>query len=231
MITSSLNKNDADKNYYSWKRNPQSISLTEEEESLRKDLHDLFQETLDETGIEDGTKKVQSYQIDLHFGLKLYELLNEKYKLNIRMASDNGFWRYLSVNIAPDLVYKRWGDNEARFWKQNNRIWLKTLWWYVHLSWQGDVESTRAVLLDNTTDHVVQLVERAGPSGYRVDFTRSLMRLYDSKKRNLPQDMFRKVLKLNTAMVKTIEPALYSEGEEAYVRDLFAYFERHQRRL
>ena len=231
MITGTLNKNDADKNYYSWKKNPGSISLTDEEKAIREDLLLIFQETLDETGIEEESRKIQSYQIDLYFGLKLYQLLNNKYNVNIRTASDNGFWRYLSVNIIPDLVHKRWGDNDARFWKNNNRVWLKTLWWYIYLSWQGDMESTKQVLTGNTTDHVVQLVERAGVSGYRVDFTRSLMRIYDRKKSSLPQDMFRKVLKLNTAMVKTIEPALYAEGEEAYVRDLFSYFERNQREI
>lgn len=167
----------------------------------------------------------KEYLYDVSLAVPLYRLLTTKYGMAERHASNDGIWRYISIKVVPDLVLKRWGYKDARFWKESRRIWLKALWWYVHLSWQGDSLSTQKILAANTTDILVQLVERPGPQGYRVSVCREIMKklaaIPSVKNRAV---LFRKIMVLNTARLKVVEPALCNEGEEGYVRQLFAYF-------
>ena len=91
---------------------------------------------------------------------------------------------------------------------------------------QGDEESTREILKDNSTDEILQLVDRCGRDGYRVDLYREIMKQYaemDVTERRKDQ-VFRKMMVLNTAKVQVIEPALVDGGEIKYVDDLCVYF-------
>ncbi|MGP4106769.1 hypothetical protein [Virgibacillus sp. L01] len=174
---------------------------------------------------EAGTNK-KDYLYDLRFGIELYLLLGEKYNFNLRQASDDEVWIYLSIKVIPDLVYNRWGLSESRFYKQSRRIWLRTMWWYVHLSWADTYEQTYDVLKGFTTDEVVQLVERSGPHGYRIDVTREIMKQFsDLTDSQLNRNLFRKVMKLNTARTKIIEPFLFTGGTNKYVEELITYFD------
>ncbi|WP_080847930.1 hypothetical protein [Cytobacillus gottheilii] len=168
------------------------------------------------------------YDIDLYTGLAIYEVLNENFGFNERLASQDDIWRYLSIVIIPEVVYKRHGLKAGRYYENPRRIWLKSLWWYIHLSWQNTRKLTFDVLKNNTTDTVAQLVERTGINGYRVDFTRELMSVfhYDyldvvGTQRTI---LFRRVLKLSTARTKIIEPSLVEGGINTYVKGLFEYF-------
>ena len=173
----------------------------------------------------ENDSKRNDYLYDLRFGIELYLLLKEKYQFNTRQASDDGIWIYLSMKVIPDLVYKRWGLSESRFYKQSRRIWLRTMWWYVHLSWAGDKEETYNILRGFTTDEVVQLVERSGPHGYRIEVTRELMKQFSKiDNKNVNRNLFRKIMKLNTARVKIIEPSLTVGGVHKYVEELINYF-------
>lgn len=173
-------------------------------------------------------KSRSDYLYDLKFGLELYKLLNEEYNLTTRDASNDEIWIYLSIKVIPDIIYQRWGLSEARFYKQGRRMWLKTMWWYIHLSWNGTEEKTFDLLKGFTTDEIVQLVERSGPNGYRIDVTREIMRQFSSKEiTRSNRNLFRKVMKLNTARVKLIEPALSKGGAEKYVEELINYFEKN----
>src|SRR5690606_6422598 len=101
-----------------------------------------------------------------------------------------------------------------------SRIWLRAMWWTVHLTWQGAEESTRKVLEGVTTDTVVQLVERPGKGGFRVDLTRDLF-----KKRWIykpSQEQFRAIMKLNTAQIVLKEPLFCEGGVSGYVDALFS---------
>ncbi len=168
----------------------------------------------------------KEYAYDLSFGIPMYVLLNEKYGMKERQASIDGVWRYLSIDVIPDVVMQRWGKRDARFWKESRRIWLKALWWYVHLSWQGNPEDTENILKNNTTDIMVQLVERPGPQGYRVPVCRQLMkRLNEVPDERAKADLFRKVMVLNTTRLKVLEPSLLNLGEEEYVEQLYRYFD------
>ncbi|SFE86804.1 hypothetical protein SAMN05216378_4392 [Paenibacillus catalpae] len=189
---------------------------------LREELLQIEMEVKSELQI--STPKGREYAYDLSFGLKLYQVL-KKYDMTEAIASDNQIWAYLGVAVIPDIVFKRWGAQaHDRFYQSPRRIWLKVLWWYIHLSWQGTEELTRKVLLTNTTDEVVQLVERSGNFGYRIKLCREIMLQYgqfDNETKTRSGQLFRRVMKLNTARLAVIEPALY-EGEECgYVTDLF----------
>ena len=90
------------------------------------------------------------------------------------------------------------------FIKTSRRIWLKTIWWYVHLSWQNNINETYNILINNTTDTILQLVERPG-LGYNVELYRELMKQYNNYE-DSSRNLFRTVLKLNTAQMLTTVP-------------------------
>ncbi|MCC3646863.1 hypothetical protein JGK52_09245 [Cytobacillus oceanisediminis] len=168
--------------------------------------------------------KINSYAFDLYMGLVLYSLLNDSYSFNERLAAQDEIWRYLSLEVFPDLVNERFGINDQRFYKGTRRIWLKSIWWYIHLSWQGTEEETLNTLRDNSSDHILQLLDRSGSGGYRAELTRELMRQYKSYSSSKVPELFRRVLKLNTARLNMIEPSLVEGGIKTYVDDLYKYF-------
>jgi hypothetical protein len=158
---------------------------------------------------------------DVAAGLALYRILGEA-GLDVRTAADDGVWRFLSLKVVPDLVAGRWSQlQEERFWRGRSRIWLRVVWWLVHLAWQGSEEQTRAVLADVTADTIVQLVERPGRGGFRIELARTLFR--ERSRRSLTQTGFRALMKLNTARVIVTEPSLCDGGVEGYVGELNAY--------
>lgn len=214
--------------------NMQGFKVQSSYEDLRKEFEAIEEEVIRELGVNEEEGSFSTYDFDLLFGLKLYELLKEKYNVSERQAAQDGIWMFLSLDVAPDIIYRRWkGLNENRFYKESRRIWLKTLWWYIHLSWQQDIENTYTILKDNTSDDLVQLVERSGSKGYRVDLYREIMKNYFQVKdleKGRKNQLFRKIMKLNTARARVVEPALTEGGEKQYVKELFNYFDRNKTR-
>lgn len=223
-----LNKEKSSEKYDLFIENG-SFECPEEYSDLQKDLRDAFITTLSEIGIdpEDINSKNNSYKVDYIYGMKIYMLFIGKYGMSVRTAACDGVWRYLSLCVVPDIVEMRYGkDHPDRFWKKAKRIWLRVIWWYIYLSWQGDEEQTKRVLKDNSTDEILQLVDRCGRGGYRVDLYRAFMKKYsemDVSERRKNQ-IFRKMMVLNTARVQVIEPGLVDGGEAKYVDDLCSYF-------
>lgn len=191
-------------------------ALTSDEQEIRK--------RIERTISLDRFSYLRAYALDLEFGLELYtKVLSFDRGMTLRMAADDAIWRQISLRIVPRVVAIRWPADATgvfpagRFWKQPQRNWLKALWWYIHLSWQGTRHTTSERLQKGSTDSIMQLIDRAGTAGYRLEFTRSLMaRMGDP----MSVDMLRKVLKLHTARVKCIEPTLHPGGIHAYVEDL-----------
>lgn len=225
-----LRKEDAERNYNAF-CNSGSFSYDSSYSVLRGELTTLFYNVLEELGIDKAATSLkgrEAYLLDLSFGLKLFELLNEKYELGVRDAADANFWRYLSVCVVPDLVAFRYGkDHKDRFWAKDKRIWLSTIWWYIFLSWQGSGHETYAVLYENTTDEILQLVDRCGRGGYRVELSRKMMKQYaavDLKERR-NKKLFRKLMVLNTAKVQVIEPDFLVGGTDAYIKMLYDYID------
>ena len=175
------------------------------------------------------------YYIDAHLGLLLYEYFWSIPGFSLRVAADDGFWRYLSVKVAPDVVAQRWGkDNDDHFWSKPTRIWFRSLWWFVHLSWQGNYEETKNVIETSffTTDTILNFEERNGRKGTCINAYREIIKLYSqipestikqfSRRENgNGDDLFRVVMKLNTAKLVVMEPALCDGGEASYAKTLF----------
>lgn len=172
-------------------------------------------------------KNKGGYEIDLRVGLALYELLlKDEYKLNPIYANDDDIWRYLSVRVFLDITYLRMPKSDRfgvyfshdRVYKHTKRIWIKQLWWWIHLGWQGDVESTYEVLKNYGSGCISQVLERAG-KGYRVDIIRTLLkktaerRLYS---KNL-QNEFMALMMLYYAKTFVIEPTLVDGGIDAFL--------------
>lgn len=224
-----MSKKEADKRYKDLRSNDFKPMLRKNnfDEPLREELLKIHERTLEEKNLNEDNI---SYTYDYTFALKMYKLFqNGHFALPLHLAASTGLWRFISLNIIPDVVNKRWGDAPDHFYIKPNRIWLKTLWWYIFLSWQGSVASTEDILKDNTTDTILNLVERVGSNGYRVEMSRELMKQYGllPKEDGLKNpDTFRKVMKLNTARTKSVEPSLIEGGTEIYVRDLFEHIKK-----
>lgn len=195
---------------------PQVLSRTAI--ALKTDLEIAYQSIQSSV---DVTK--DKYKFDLFYGLEIYELLQTKYEFTERLASQADFWRYISVCIIPEIVCQRHGLKEDVYFKKAIRIWLRQIWWYIHLSWQGSRDATYAILEDNTTDTILQLVDRSGRRGFKINLTRHLM--HELGTRSLPQKerVFRQIMKLNTAQLLLIEPELVIGGIPQYTDDLFTY--------
>ena len=198
--------------------NPATIAsnLTSEFKRIRELLIQARDDIFDEWHLDTAEKL--GYDFDLLFAIRLYDILGLNNNFSNRAASNDEIWRFLSIRVIPDIVHSRWGMNEARY-MTSRRIWLKNLWWYIHLSWNGDTERTYEILKNNTTDTVLQLVER--PSvGYYISLYREIMLQYSCI--NDPgRTLFRKVLKLNTALLPVTYPELISGGIKEYVSYLF----------
>ena len=184
-----------------------------------------------------ASEKTNKYKVDLEFGLKIYKILNSSpYSMKIREAGDDGIWRFLSIEVVPDIIYRRWATSSGdlpldHYYKKNNRNYLKSLWWYVHLSYQQDDASTKAVLSNNTTDTIVALVERTGKTGYSVELYREILRAFSNPVADYKandSDLFRKIMVLNTAWTATIEPALFEGGIPGYVKELYSHFSKKE---
>lgn len=188
---------------------------------FRSELIDCFKSALAESGGK------MSYTLDLKMGIRLYELLSPQSGFTNVKANDDDIWRYISVCVMPDITYLRYPKpeqgsiriNQKRFYSHTRRIWLKTLWWYVHLGWQGNSKDTYEVLKNNGTNIISHFIERPG-KGYRLNLFRSMMHEYST----LPvqkDTIFRAAAKLNLAKCVTVEPALTAGGEKAYSSALF----------
>lgn len=187
------------------------------------EMQELRRQVLALVSLYDSVEKnhaIRSGVYDVKVGLALFRVLTEA-GMDIRTAADDGWWRFLSLKVLPDLVKSRWdGAPPVRFWKGRSRIWLRAMWWTVYLTWQDSEEGTREILEGVTTDTVVQLVERPGKGGFRVDLTRMIFKMRQLRKPS--QDQFRAIMKLNTAQIVLKEPLLCEGGLFGYVDALFA---------
>ncbi len=167
------------------------------------------------------------YAVDLSVGLCLYEELSLKNGFTNVIANDDDVWRYISCKVFPDITYMRYPKggkddiriNKKRFYSHTRRIWLKTLWWYIHLSWQGNRRATYDVLKGFGTDTISDFIERPG-KGYRLKLFRDLIKAY-SKVDNKSADTFNRIQKQNLVNCTTVEPTLTENAEIGYINQLF----------
>ena len=131
------------------------------------------------------------------------------------------------LDVKEDVVVKAVKDaggrlNHKRFYAQTRRIWLKSLWWYVFLSWQGSELKTYNALKNNKTDNINKLIETPG-RGYRLMLYRAMIAEYAkySALNKTSTKEFAAFTKLNNAKCVNVEPALTPGGEKGYAHRLF----------
>lgn len=166
-----------------------------------------------------GFAGAREYEKDLQVGFAAYRLLSPD-KIGLRRAADDSFWRHVALVVMPDIVFQRTGKaSEEWFWKSRWRLWPKRPWWYVHLCWQGDERSTRKAIAGMSTDAIAQLVERSGRQGFRIDTWRAIAA--ELGRRKTTEKDLRRVMKLNTVLLSSIEPSWVEGGEATYAARLF----------
>ena len=200
-----------------WKNGKFSDSVDVEYREIREKIFGEYERYKNKSG----------YEIDLRVGLALYELfLSDEYKLNPIYANDDDIWRYLSVRVFLDVTYLREPSSDRfgvyfshdRVYKHTKRIWIKQLWWWIHLAWQGDVDSTYEVLKKYGSGRISQVLERAG-KGYRIDVTRKLLKKMSERtiQSKVSQDDFRALMMLYYAKMFVVEPTLVDGGIDAFL--------------
>lgn len=202
-------------------------NVSEDYVQVRTELENLFSEI----------KQYNDYQLDYRFGTALKDYFDKKDWFNLRVASDLGFWRYLSVVVIPYIVAQRWEDcSEDHFWKKPSRIWLRSIWWFAYLGWANDSLSDTQKLLSQpvfNTDVILNTVERTGRKGTHINTYKCILQTYGSlspsvvstynKNTPKPSDtLFRSIMRLNTAKILVMEPQLCEGGVQGYVNSLFS---------
>ena len=176
--------------------------------------------------IESELTQQESYKKDLSLALKLYEYFNNCEWFSETLAGNYGFWRFISLRVVPDLVYRRCGLNAPYFYEKTTRMYVPKLWWYIHMSYQGSLASTEKVLLSLNTDYIMQLVERTGRCGFFLEISREIMRQFSkipssvANKKVNGSNLFRRVLIQNTAKMDNYNLVVENDAQK-YVEDLF----------
>ena len=201
---------------------PSSFSpeLDEDYMSLRKDLVQHF----------NVIRAIDSkpYQLDYRFSLWFYDYIRNKEWFNNRLASNYEFWNYIALKVMPDLIFIRFNQTgDAKHYYNNGkglRIWPYTLYWYSHLSWQGDKESTEELLSSKrcNTDTILNLVERPGSRGTFLKLYRKIMYYFIHTDTNdidfIPT--FRNIMVLALAKTIVINPDFIKGGEDALAKQI-----------
>lgn len=215
-----------------WRTRKESPVLSPDYSIIRSDLLQIYSIAKNEAS--DSERK--EYLTDVLFGLRLYDYLSQKSWFNLRTAANDGFWRYIAVAVIPDIVADRWGINKDNyFWKQSNRLWPKTTWWYIHLTWHNSIEETKNILCSKNlnSDTIQGIVERTGKKGTFVEVYREIIYKYSlleyttivkfKKQLSLGSDsLFRAIMRLNTARSLVTDPCLCKDGVIGYVDSLYS---------
>ncbi|MBQ9229909.1 MAG: hypothetical protein IJ190_01890 [Prevotella sp.] len=168
----------------------------------------------------------KDYQLDYRFSLLFYNYFHRKEWMTDRIAADYEFWSYIALIVIPDLVFDRFGaEDDRHYYAKGLRIWPYTLYWYAHLSWQGDIEPTNKILSSSRccSDTILNLVERPGRNGTYIDLYRSIMYHFVNCNPTKAVDnikLFRSIMKLALAKPQVIDPDLCSGGASEYAKEI-----------
>ena len=100
MVIRRLNRGEAEKAMSEWIATyPQLPPIDGEYALLRNDLLILFQSVV--KSAEDKGLAIKDYYVDSQFGIHLYMYLRKTSWFSLRLAADDGFWRYLSLKVIP----------------------------------------------------------------------------------------------------------------------------------
>ena len=168
-----ISKKEALSIWNTWCENSYQLPrLTASETALRQELESIFNKH------SHLISKGKSFEFDVKYGIDLHKLFNTKRISTLRNMSEDGFWRYLSLQVIPDIVARRHGHKPEYYFSKPNRVWLKSIWWLVYLAWQGSFESTESTLLSGkfSTDTTVAIGERTGLEGTNIDLYRAIIK-------------------------------------------------------
>lgn len=170
--------------------------------------------------------QIKPYELDCLLSLSFYEYISVQPWFNSRIASNEDFWRYVSMKIIPDVIGNRFeGLDKRHFYSKGTRVYPYTLYWYTYLSFQTSLECTKTMLQSPrfSTDTIVGLVERTGRSGTFITLYRHIMNyfanFYSTKKIDYIS-LFRSVMKLCMAKTQVIDPDLCQGGPKQYAENL-----------
>lgn len=209
---------------------PESIyeRLDDDYRALREHMLKAF-DSVDEQ--RKGAKLPRDYATDLFCGLSLYEFLASK-GFGIWQAADDNVWRYIAVQVIPDIVHKRLGgefSKDAFSGRRSSRFWVRNIWWYVYLSLavsdgKADYAETEKILSRNDTDILAGVVDHQG-RGFRIDLFRKMMKMFDDFCRAgklvcSREDVFRYLIKEYQIRTAVVDPEL--EGIEPFLREIFS---------
>lgn len=224
-----FSRESARKAFALWKSSHELLILDSDYAQIRADLTSMFR------GIkEEVSEERTEYTTDVLFGLKLYEYFGQKSWFNLRLAANDGFWRHIAVAVIPNIVGERWGEHkENYYWKQSNRLWPKTAWWFIHLTWHNSSAETKKILTQKhfNSDTIQGIVERTGKRGTYVEVYREIIYQYSlldystilkfKKQMSLGSDsLFRAIMRLNTARSLVTDPCLTRDGVPGYVKSM-----------
>lgn len=247
MEIKTLSKSRAMIELKDWLDNPQLLpTIGDAYEGLRRELTEFYEESVKQIPKNDIRKE---YLLDVYFGISMYDYLNKQGWMNLREAANDEFWYYLSIKVIPNIVKQRYAklENgvivnmnvlEERFFKTPARIWLKTIWWFIHIAWQTNKEETIRLLTKPAfnIDVMAGIMERTGKDGMYVNLYKEILKVYgdlkDEVRNNYKQylsqgktdTLLRAVMRLHTARVLVTDPCLYEGGIGGYVGDLFKEF-------
>ena len=112
-----------------------SVQLDSDYLSIRNYMVEKYHE-LKQSGYKD-------YKLDYRFSLLFYDYFRQKEWMTDRIAADYEFWSYIALIVIPDLVFDRFGvEDDKHYYAKGLRIWPYTLYWYAHLSWQGNIDNS-----------------------------------------------------------------------------------------
>lgn len=219
MIIRELDIKSSEYEFEKFKNNNYQIcsNLDDDYLNLRNEILDLWNSNAFE----------KSYKFDYQFAVQLYNLLSSKAYFTEIVETNIDFWRYLSVCVIPDLIYKRFNsskDVESHIYKRNVRIYPYTLYTFIKLTWQGSLQETLDVLSSKnfSTDTILQYVERPGKTGISLDFFRTLIKEYASLNLDNSALLLRSILRINTAKYLVFIPEFYEGGIEGYTKELIS---------
>ena len=179
----------------------------------------------------DKYSHLKGYDLDLNIALDFYEFINNLPGFASNVECDDDFWKNIAIFVIPDVIAKRHPNmNSDYYYSKNVRIYPYVLYWYIKLSWQGTREKTYNVLKNNSTDEIMQMVERPSTIGINVALYRTIMKKFSEipagSKRSImingkSKKIFRLVFIKNTAKLSVTRPEIYPGGIEKYVDMLF----------
>ena len=174
MTIKEIDKIQAEKllNNYFLNRENYTFNLPLEYAKIREELVRMYNESLI---LKSNTKKIDEYDTDLSFAFKIYKYFNSFDWFDESVASNYKFWAYICVCVIPDIIERRHGAQIEYFYEKNVRMYVPTMWWYIHMSYQGNDQDTLNCLRNLSTDYIMQLVERPGRDGLYLSVSRKIM--------------------------------------------------------